>query len=96
MQHSIKFNHDGKRIGDTFNVNPDELSTKLTEIIRDYMENDEYTKRSHIAELLADRLTLEEILFLALTEVENTISKFDEKMQKINEALEKIIGDDKD
>lgn len=92
MKHSIKFNHNGEKIGDTFNVDADELSNKLSELIRDYMEGDEYSKRSHIAELLADRLTMEEILFLALNEVEGTIKQFTEKMEKINDALEKIIG----
>ena len=96
MQHSIKFNHDGKKIGNTFSVDPDALSTKLSELIRDYMEGEQYTKRSHIAELLADRLTMEEILFLALTEVEGTINKFQEKLEKINDALEKIMQDDED
>ena len=92
MQHSIKFNHDGERVGDTFNVDPDALSETLSQLVRDYMEGDEYTKRSHLAELIADRLTMEEILFLALTEVENTIKHFSEKMEKINSAIEQIIG----
>lgn len=94
MQHSIKFNHDGKKVGDTFNVDPDSLSTKLSELIRDYMEGDEYTKRSHLAELIADRFTIEEILFLALTEVEGTINKFTERMEKINGVLEQMLKSD--
>lgn len=92
MKHSIKFNHDGERVGDTFNVNPDALSDTLSQLVRDYMGGDEYTKRSHLAELIADRLTIEEILFLALTEVEGTIKQFSERMEKINDALEQIIG----
>lgn len=92
MQHSIKFNHDGERVGDTFNVDPDALSETLSQLVRDYMGGDEYSKRSHLAELIADRLTTEEILFLALTEVENTIKHFSEKMEKINNAIEQIIG----
>jgi hypothetical protein len=94
MQHSIKFNHDGEKVGDTFNVNPDALSDKLSELIRDYMGNDEYTKRSHLAELIADRLSIEEILFLALTEVEGTINKFTERMEKINGVLEQMLKSD--
>jgi hypothetical protein len=94
MQHSIKFNHNGEKVGDTFNVNPDALSSKLSELIRDYMEGDEYTKRSHLAELIADRLSIEEILFLALTEVEGTINKFTERMEKINGVLEQMLKSD--
>lgn len=94
MQHSIKFNHDGERVGDTFNVDPDALSGTLSQLVRDYMDGDEYTKRSHLAELIADRLTIEEILFLALTEVEGTINKFTEKMEKINGVLEQMLKSD--
>lgn len=94
MQHSIKFNHDGEKVGDTFNVNPDALSEKLSELVRDYMGNDEYTKRSHLAELIADRLSIEEILFLALTEVEGTIKHFAEKMEKINDVLGQMLKSD--
>ena len=94
MQHSIKFNHNGEKVGDTFNVNPDALSSKLSELIRDYMEGDEYTKRSHLAELIADRFTVEEILFLALTEVEGTIEKFSKRMEKINGVLEQMLKSD--
>lgn len=94
MQHSIKFNHDGKKVGDTFNVDPDSLLTKLSELIRDYMEGDEYSKRSHLAELIADRFTVEEILFLALTEVEGTIEKFSKRMEKINGVLEQMLKSD--
>ncbi len=96
MQHSIKFNHDGEKVGDTFNVDPSSLSNRLSDLIRDYMANDEYSKRSHLAELMADRLTIEEILFLALTDVEGTISKFTKRMEKINGVLEQIIGNDED
>lgn len=94
MQHSIKFNHDGERVGDTFNVNPDSLSETLSQLVRDYMDGDEYSKRSHLAELIADRLTIEEILFLALTEVEGTIKQFSERMEKINDVLEKMLKSD--
>jgi hypothetical protein len=94
MQHSIKFNHNGEKVGDTFNVNPDALSSKLSELIRDYMEGDEYTKRSHLAELIADRFEIEEILFLALTEVEGTIEKFSKRMEKINGVLEQMLKSD--
>lgn len=94
MQHSIKFNHDGERVGDTFNVNPDSLSETLSQLVRDYMGGDEYSKRSHLAELIADRLTIEEILFLALTEVEGTIKQFSERMEKINDVLEKMLKSD--
>ena len=94
MQHSIKFNHDGERVGDTFNVNPDALSETLSQLVRDYMGGDEYTKRSHLAELIADTLTIEEILFLALTEVEGTIEKFSKRMEKINGVLEQMLKSD--
>lgn len=94
MQHSIKFNHDGERVGDTFNVDPDALSGTLSQLVRDYMDGDEYTKRSHLAELIADRLTIEEILFLALTEVEGTIEQFSKRMEKINDVLEKMLKSD--
>lgn len=94
MKHSIKFNHDGERVGDTFNVNPDALSDTLSQLVRDYMGGDEYTKRSHLAELIADRLTIEEILFLALTEVEGTIEQFSKRMEKINDVLGQMLKSD--
>tara|TARA_R110000868_G_scaffold374276_1_gene638684 strand:+ start:543 stop:848 length:306 start_codon:yes stop_codon:yes gene_type:complete len=101
MKHSIKFNHDASNVGETFGVDLDGLSSRLSKVIcivlfKDFMEGDEYTKRSHMAEIIADRLTQEEILFLALEQAETIVKKFEKKLEKVNDLLEKIMQDDED
>jgi len=96
MKHSIKFNHDASNVGETFGVDLDGLSSRLSQVIKEFMEGDEYTKRSHMAEIIADRLTQEEILFLALEQAEIIVKKFEKKLEKVNDLLEKIMQDDED
>jgi hypothetical protein len=96
MQHSIKFNHDAPKVGETFGLDLEGFTPKLAELIRDFMHGDEYTKRSHLVELIADRFSQEEILFLALEQVEVVIKEFEKKIEKINDVLGQIIGNDED
>lgn len=96
MKHSIKFNHDASNVGETFGVDLDGLSSRLSKVIKDFMEGDEYTKRSHMAEIIADRLTQEEILFLALEQAETIVKKFEKRVEKVNDFLEKMMQDDED
>jgi len=96
MKHSIKFNHDASNVGETFGVDLDGLSSRLSQVIKEFMGGDEYTKRSHMAEIIADKLTQEEILFLALEQAEIIVKKFEKKLEKVNDLLEKIMQDDED
>lgn len=96
MKHSIKFNHDASNVGETFGVDLDGLSSRLSKVIKDFMEGDEYTKRSHMAEIIADRLTQEEILFLALEQAETIVKKLEKRLEKVNDLLEKMMQDDED
>jgi hypothetical protein len=96
MKHSIKFNHDASNVGETFGVDLDGLSSRLSKVIKDFMEGDECTRRSHMAEIIADRLTQEEILFLALEQAETIVKKFEKRLEKVNDLLEKMMQDDED
>lgn len=96
MKHSIKFNHDASNVGETFGVDLDGLSSRLSKVIKDFMEGDEYTKRSHMAEIIADRFTQEEILFLALEQAETIVKKLEKRLEKVNDLLEKMMQDDED
>ena len=96
MNHSINFNHDATNVGETFGVDLEGFSGKLSKAIKDFMEGSEYTKRSHLAEIIADRFTQEEILFLALEQTEVVIKKFEKRLEKINDVLEQLIENDED
>lgn len=94
MKHSIIFNHDAVDVASSIGASVDEMSEKLAEITRDYMTKDKYTKRSQLAELVADKLTKQEIIFLASGVVFNRLDEIEEDLKKF--AMMKEMFSDED
>jgi len=94
MKHSIVFNHDASDVASAIGTSVDEMSEKLAEITRDYMTKDKYIKRSQLAELVADKLTKQEIIFLASGVVFNKLDEIEEDMKKY--AMMKEMFSDED
>lgn len=94
MKHSIIFNHDASDLASSIGANVDAMSEKLAEITKDFMTKDKYTKRSQLAELIADKLTKQEIIFLASGAVFNKLYEIDEDMKKF--AMMKEMFSDED
>ncbi len=83
MKHSIVFNHDAEDVASAVGTSVDAVGTTLAKVTREYMTNDAYQKRSHLAMLVADSFTEEEIVFLASQTVF-------EKMEQVQEDLQKF------
>jgi hypothetical protein len=94
MKHSIIFNHDASDVASAIGASVDEMSEKLAEITKDYMTKDKYIKRSQLAELVADKLTKQEIIFLASGVVFNRLDEIEEDLKKF--AMMKEMFSDED
>ena len=82
MKHSIVFNHDASDVASAIGTNVDAMSEKLAEITKTYMTTDKYNKRSQLAELIADKLSKQELIYLASRVVFERVDEIEEDLKK--------------
>ena len=82
MKHSIVFNHDAEDVASAIGTNIDDVSTAVSNLVRKYMTEDKYTKRSHICEMVANELSAEIIVFLATQQVFEGLEELEADLKK--------------
>lgn len=82
MEHSIVFNHDATDVASSIGTSIDDVSTAVSNLIRRYMTEDGLTKRSHLCEIIANECSTEIIVFLACSQVMNSMDEFEEDLKK--------------
>jgi len=93
MKHSIVFNHDASDVASAIGTNVDAMSEKLAEITKTYMTTDKYNKRSQLAELIADKLSKQELIYLASRVVFERVDEIEEDLKKY-EMMKSMFSDE--
>jgi hypothetical protein len=93
MKHSIVFNHDADDVASAIGTNVDAMSEKLAEITKMYMTTDKYNKRSQLAELIADKLSKQELVYLASRVVFERVDEIQEDLKKY-EMMKEMFSDE--
>ena len=86
----MNFNHEKKHITDAFNIqmNPSEMTDKITDIVREWATSDSGDKISTLGEMMHKELPYEVILLLATKEVHGkVVSSLDELEGMISDIL---------
>jgi hypothetical protein len=94
MKHSIVFNHDAEDVASAIGTSLEAMSEKLAEITKLYLTTDNYSKRSQLAELVANKLSKQELIYLASRVVFERVDEIEEDMKKF--AMMKEMFSDED
>jgi hypothetical protein len=75
---SLVFDHTQSTLSSAMNMSEDQvgnLSIKLAEITKEFICNDEMSKKSHLAEKIALELSYSELLFVVTGKIEEVANK---------------------
>lgn len=91
MKIHLKFNHKTKHLLQALDspYEPEEVNEQLNDIIRNFMENEEYDAKSHLAELMHNGLDYSSILYIATKHVAGELETRAMKM-----ALKRYLNDE--
>lgn len=91
MKVHLKFNHDVDHLLEALDspFKPEQVNEQLNDIMCNFMENDEYQSKSHLAELLHNDLDYSAILYMATKYVAGELEK-----RAIKQALKNILDDE--
>lgn len=78
----IVINHDAENVAEAIGCDIDGMSSRLADMVREFMTNDKYTKRSHLIELIKDEFNEADILFLASQTVFEILDEMQEDIKK--------------
>lgn len=91
MKIHLKFNHEADTVLEAIDCPfiTDEVTDQLNDVIEKFMRDDKYQGKSQLAELMHDNLDYSIILFLALTNVTESMEK-----KAIKQMLKNMLDED--